>query len=82
MEGDRLLEEIMLVCVCGGLGPVGGVGLGEDVTYVSGDGVQRDKKLLADLAVAPARGDESQYLDLALRQAVWISGSGSRRGLN
>ena len=81
-EDVGLLEEIMLVCVRGGLRPVGGVGLREDVADMASDGVQRNKKLLADLAVAPARGDESQYLDLALRQAVWISGSGSRLRLN
>ncbi len=59
--------------VCGGLCPVGGVGLGEDVADVAGDGVQPNEKLLANLAVASAGGDETQDLDLALRETFTSS---------
>ena len=56
-EDVGLLEEIMLVCVRGGLRPVGGVGLREDVADMASDGVQRYEELFADFAVTSACGD-------------------------
>lgn len=79
---SAILGEVVANGVCGSFCPVGRVGLGEDIAYVPGDGVQRNEKLLADLAIAPAGRDEPQLLDLAFSETVRIRGRGSRISLN
>ena len=53
----------------GGRGGAGGdAELGEDVVEVAGHGVVADREIAGDLAVGPARGNEAQHLDLAIRE--------------
>src|SRR5215218_2048090 len=58
--------------------------LGEDVLEVTGDGVLAEVQVRRDVAVAPARGDEAQHLELARGEPVRVAGRrlGSRQGLD
>jgi len=49
--------ETVLVCIGRRFGAVCGAGLDEDVADVTGDGVEADEQLFADLAVRHARRD-------------------------
>jgi hypothetical protein len=52
----------------GGLDPVAGVELGQDVGDVDAGGLDANHQLLGDLAVGVAAGDKAEDLGLARRQ--------------
>ena len=59
--------------ISGRLGPVGGSGLGQDVAYVAGYGVEGDDQFYGYLQVGLVSGDETQHVYFALCQAKAIS---------
>src|SRR5919107_6080157 len=74
------VDERMPVGVAGGLGAVRGTGFLQDAAHVIGDGVPADEELEPDIAVARARRDQPQDVDLAARQPVGRRAPGLRVG--
>src|SRR5690348_9394703 len=65
----------------GGLGPVVDTELGDQVGDVGLDRAGADEKGLGDLAVSAALDKETQDVELASRQAEWLSGTDCWRGI-
>src|SRR5690242_17601323 len=63
-------DQVVLECERRGSRARGDLELPEDVLQVAGDGVLAEDERRRDLAVAPTGRDESQHLQLALREPV------------
>src|SRR5581483_7453402 len=73
----RALAEAMLMGEGGCLHAILRAGLLENVGDVSVHGIEADHQSRADLAVALARGQQAQHLDLALAQTGRIRRTGA-----
>jgi hypothetical protein len=61
------LQEPMAGRVARSFDSIGGIDLAEDIADVAGRGVRADDQLIGDVAIALARGKDTQHVDLTLR---------------